>query len=90
MDMRAVKKEMKQHCIAIAALAAKLKSQNPKADEVSIFVNTTDGGYATFNVTIVTGKDHHSVANMFNMNVLNDKWTEHEPFTWNEDEEVSE
>ena len=88
MTTREAKKELKNHCIAIAAIMAQIKKQYPKAEKISVSMNATDDGYATFNVVTKTGKVYKDVMDTYNVNVLKEKWLEHEPFEWTDGEEA--
>ena len=81
MNTESVKAELKQHCIAIGALLAKLQKEFPDEDIFRCSMTTDSDGYCTFNVIGFMDQRYHSVINMTNFDVMNNEWEERDQFS---------
>ena len=72
-------REIKKHCIAIAAIMLKLKKDEyPNEDDVRCSLTVDADGYGTFGITTIFGRHFKSIASMYNLDMFQEPWEGHE------------
>ena len=79
MNTESVTAELKQHCIAIAALMGELKKQHPEPGKVTCIISTDSDSYGSIMVTFDTKEDFTGIINTASVDMLNATWFENIP-----------
>ena len=72
-------REIKKHCIAIAAIIEDLKKDGyPEADDIRCSLTVDSDGYGTFGLTVINGRHFKNFASMYSIDMLREPWNEHD------------